>query len=215
MKKSKLLLGGALGLTAFTLIGTPLTTFASQVENSSYSQSVRSVRPDSFTVKFVNPNNGEVTTKTLRGYFGMYAPKKFFNGKVCTWKSNCGNLTLNANEYLSAQTLELDATWTEKNPTIVFGHVVRPESFNVRFVDQDGKLIKEQKLSGYKGMKAPRVIVDGELCKWKADFSDLTLDGKDFTFNNNDYLSAQTLELDYTWIVKNPTITFTATSIFE
>ena len=81
---------------------------------------------------------------------------------------------------------------------------VYPDSFTVKFVQSNGKVVKEEVLRGYNGIFAPRMVMpNGEMAVWKADCVDLVL-------NERDYVSAQTLDLDFLWTDEVPTIVFNA-----
>ena len=209
MKKAKLLLGVSLALTSFTVMYSPVMANAKSVDTTSQYESVKSVRPQSFNVKFIDSNGNLVQQDTLKGYAGKFVPT-VNNTESNLWKADNLNLTVKSDDFVSAQTLDIDSlnagiTWDSENPTVIFRPVVNPTSFTVRFVDPTGRVIKENKLTGYKGINAPRLILDGELCTWKADCIDLSL-------QYNDYLNAQILDLDYLWTSKSPVVTFTATS---
>ena len=160
------------------------------------------VIPKSFNVKFVQSNGKVVKEEELRGSTGIFAPRMVMpNGEMAVWKADCIDLVLYDGDYVSAQTLGLDFTWTEKEPTIIFKPVVMPKSFTVKFVD-NGKVIKEEVLRGYRGIEIPRIIMpNGEMAVWKADCVNLTL-------GQGDFMSAQTLDLDFLWTDEHPTIVF-------
>ena len=45
---------------------------------------------------------------------------------MAVWQADCVDLTLQPNDYVSAQTLDLDFEWYEQEPTIIF-HVLNAE----------------------------------------------------------------------------------------
>ena len=208
----------ALSLVAGTFAGVPLAADAAPA--TAVETKAQAVLPDTFTVRFVDGNRVVKDVTVHEGYADFYSqisiPRIIVNGELGEWKADCIDLTVMPGDYLSGQTLDLDYTWTDKNPVITFRTIVEPESFNVRFVAGD-KVFGETTVSAqgwgaYDAIhipKVPRMLIegaDGEYVlpsQWKAV-------GVDLTAKPGDFISGQTLDLDFTWTETNPTIVFEA-----
>ena len=82
---------------------------------------------------------------------------------------------------------------------------VEPDYFNIKFINENGEVVLEQKLEGLEGIFAP---VLPENYVWKAEAA--TGDGADVIIKSEDYVSSQTLDLDYLWTEKSPDLVLKA-----
>lgn len=158
------------------------------------------VLPKSFTLNFRLPNGVEVDSTTLN-------PKNFMSnftvpmvdGASVNWAAD--GVTLAGGQMITGQDLDLDYDWYEKNPVLNFdltSEAVQPDAFTVKFIGNNGR---EQ-----------TVDVDA-----RNFFTALTVPAgmwfcprQNATVSEGDYISGQTLDLDYTWYSSHPVVEFYA-----
>lgn len=159
------------------------------------------VLPKSFTLNFYLPNDFKAGSAVL-------APTnilKLFtvpmvDGASVNWAAD--GVTLAGGQTITGQDLDLDYVWYEKNPVLNFdltSEAVQPDAFTVKFIDDNGQLVKEQTMDArnfYAGLTAPAGM-------WFCPRQDATV-------SEGDYISGQTLDLDYTWYGSHPVVEFYA-----
>lgn len=159
------------------------------------------VLPKSFTLNFRLPNGVEVDSAVLN-------PKNFMksftvpmvDGASVDWAAE--GVTLASGQMITGQDLDLDYVWYEKNPVLDFdltSEAVHPDAFTVKFIDGNGQLVKEQTMDArnfYAGLTAPAGM-------WFCPRQNAIV-------SENDYISGQTLDLDYTWYGYHPVVEFYA-----
>ena len=159
------------------------------------------VLPKSFTLNFYLPNDFKAGSAVL-------APTnilKLFtvpmvDGASVNWAAD--GVTLAGGQMITGQDLDLDYVWYEKNPVLNFdltSEAVQPDAFTVKFIDDNGQLVKEQTMDArnfYAGLTAPAGM-------WFCPRQDATV-------SEGDYISGQTLDLDYTWYGSHPVVEFYA-----
>ena len=168
------------------------------------------VLPKTFTLNFRLPNGFEAGTTVL-------APKNFMSfftvptvdGASVNWAADrvtvdgvtVDRVTLVGGQKITGQDLDLDYVWYEKNPVLNFdltSEAVQPDAFTVKFIGNNGR---EQ-----------TVDVDA-----RNFFTALTVPAgmwfcprQNATVSEGDYISGQTLDLDYTWYSSHPVVEFYA-----
>ena len=159
------------------------------------------ILPESFTLNFYLPNGFKAGSTTLN-------PKNFMSnftvpmvdGASVNWAAD--GVTLAGGQMITGQDLDLDYDWYEKNPVLNFdltSEAVRPDAFTVKFIDNNGQLVKEQTMDArnfYAGLTAPAGM-------WFCPRQNATV-------GEGDYISGQTLDLDYTWYGSHPVVEFHA-----
>lgn len=159
------------------------------------------VLPKSFTLNFRLPNGVEVDSAVLN-------PKNFMksftvpmvDGASVDWAAE--GVTLASGQMITGQDLDLDYDWYEKNPVLNFdltSEAVYPDDFTVKFIDNNGQLVSEQTVNAlnfYAGLKVPAGM-------WSCPRQNATV-------SEGDYISGQTLALDYTWYGYHPVVEFYA-----
>lgn len=159
------------------------------------------VLPKSFTLNFYLPNDFKAGSAVL-------APTnilKLFtvpmvDGASVNWAAD--GVTLAGGQMITGQDLDLDYVWYEKNPVLNFdltSEAVYPDAFTVKFIDGNGQLVSEQTVNAlnfYAGLKVPAGM-------WSCPRQNATV-------SENDYISGQTLALDYTWYGYHPVVEFYA-----
>lgn len=161
------------------------------------------VLPKSFTLNFRLPNGVEVDSAVLN-------PKNFMksftvpmvDGASVDWAAE--GVTLASGQMITGQDLDLDYVWYEKNPVLNFdltSEAVWPDDFTVKFIDDNGQLVSEQTVNAmnfYAGLKVPAGT-------WSCPRQ-----GAGAVVSEGDYISGQTLALDYTWYGYHPVVEFYA-----
>lgn len=159
------------------------------------------ILPESFTLNFRLPNGVEVDSAVLN-------PKNFMksftvpmvDGANVNWAAK--GVTLASGQMITGQDLDLDYVWYEKNPVLDFdltSEAVYPDDFTVKFIDNNGQLVSEQTVNAlnfYAGLKVPAGM-------WSCPRQNATV-------SEGDYISGQTLALDYTWYGYHPVVEFYA-----
>lgn len=159
------------------------------------------VLPKSFTLNFRLPNGVEVDSTTLNpNNFMSFFTVPMVDGTNVNWAAD--GVTLAGGQTITGQDLDLDYVWYEKNPVLNFdltSEAVQPDAFTVKFIDDNGQLVKEQTMDArnfYAGLTAPAGM-------WFCPRQDATV-------SEGDYISGQTLDLDYTWYGSHPVVEFYA-----
>lgn len=161
------------------------------------------VLPKSFTLNFRLPNGVEVDSAVLN-------PKNFMksftvpmvDGASVDWAAE--GVTLASGQMITGQDLDLDYVWYEKNPVLDFdltSEAVYPDAFTVKFIDGNDQLVSEQTVNAlnfYAGLKVPAGT-------WSCPRQ-----GAGAVVSEGDYISGQTLALDYTWYGYHPVVEFHA-----
>lgn len=161
------------------------------------------VLPKSFTLNFRLPNGVEVDSAVLN-------PKNFMksftvpmvDGASVDWAAE--GVTLASGQMITGQDLDLDYDWYEKNPVLNFdltSEAVYPDAFTVKFIDGNDQLVSEQTVNAlnfYAGLKVPAGT-------WSCPRQ-----GAGAVVSEGDYISGQTLALDYTWYGYHPVVEFHA-----
>ena len=159
------------------------------------------VLPKSFTLNFRLPNGVEVDSAVLN-------PKNFMksftvpmvDGASVNWAAE--GVTLASGQMITGQDLDLDYVWYEKNPVLNFdltSEAVYPDAFTVKFIDGNGQLVSEQTVDARNYFTAVKVPAGTWFCP-----------RQNATVSENDYISGQTLDLDYTWYGYHPVVEFYA-----
>ena len=159
-----------------------------------------SVMPERFTLSFTLPNGYRAASAVLDPENFMDAlTVPSVDGTNIPWA--CQYMTVNSGDSFTGQDLDLDYVWYEKNPTLNFTPAVAPvypDSFTVRFVD-NGQVVSEQVLdfwTYYSGIDIPA----GEwYCERTGSF-----------ITENDYVSGDTLDIDFDWYGYNPVVVYNA-----
>lgn len=159
------------------------------------------VLPKSFTLNFRLPNGVEVGSTVLN-------PKNFMSfftvptvdGASVNWAAE--GVTLAGGNTITGQDLDLDYVWYEKNPVLDFdltSEAVYPDAFTVKFIDGNGQLVSEQTVNAWNYFTAVKVPAGTWSCP-----------RQNAIVSENDYISGQTLDLDYTWYGYHPVVEFYA-----
>lgn len=159
------------------------------------------VLPKSFTLNFRLPNGVEVDSAVLN-------PKNFMksftvpmvDGASVDWAAE--GVTLASGQMITGQDLDLDYVWYEKNPVLDFdltSEAVHPDAFTVKFIDGNGQLVSEQTVDARNFFTAVKVPAGTWSCP-----------RQNAIVSENDYISGQTLDLDYTWYGYHPVVEFYA-----
>ena len=159
------------------------------------------VLPKSFTLNFRLPNGVEVDSAVLN-------PKNFMksftvpmvDGASVNWAAE--GVTLAGGQKITGQDLDLDYVWYEKNPVLNFdltSEAVYPDAFTVKFIDDNGQLVREQTVDARNFFTA----LDVPAGMWSCPRQNAVV-------SENDYISGQTLDLDYTWYGYHPVVEFYA-----
>ena len=159
------------------------------------------VLPKSFTLNFRLPNGVEVDSAVLN-------PKNFMksftvpmvDGASVNWAAD--GVTLAGGQMITGPDLDLDYVWYEKNPVLNFdltSEAVYPDAFTVKFIDNNGKLVSEQTVDARNFFTALTVPAGTWFCP-----------RQNAVVGEGDYISGQTLDLDYTWYGYHPVVEFYA-----
>ena len=159
------------------------------------------VLPKSFTLNFRLPNGVEAGSAVLN-------PKNFMSfftvptvdGASVNWAAD--KVTLASGQMITGQDLDLDYVWYEKNPVLNFdltSEAVYPDAFTVKFIDNNGQLRSEQTVNAWNFFTA----LDVPAGMWSCPRQNAVV-------SEDDYISGQTLDLDYTWYGYHPVVEFYA-----
>lgn len=160
------------------------------------------ILPKSFTLNFRLPNGFEAGTRVLDARDFMYPfTVPTVDGASVNWAAE--GVTLASGQMITGQDLDLDYVWYEKNPVLNFdltSEAVQPDDFTVKFIDNNGQLVSEQTVDArnfYAGLKVPAGT-------WSCPRQNNAV------VSEGDYISGQTLDLDYTWYGYHPVVEFHA-----
>lgn len=160
------------------------------------------VLPKSFTLNFRLPNGVEVDSAVLN-------PKNFMksftvpmvDGTSVNWAAD--GVTLAGGQTITGQDLDLDYVWYEKNPVLNFdltSEAVWPDAFTVKFIDNNGQLVGEPQTVNARDFFTTLTVPAGT---WFCPRQNATV-------GEGDYITGQTLDLDYTWYSSHPVVEFYA-----
>ena len=159
------------------------------------------VLPESFTLNFRLPNGVEAGSAVLDPEnFMKFFTVPMVDGASVNWAAE--GVTLAGGQKITGQDLDLDYVWYEKNPVLNFdltSEAVYPDAFTVKFIDGNGQLVSEQTVDARNFFTAVKVPAGTWFCP-----------RQNATVSENDYISGQTLDLDYTWYGYHPVVEFYA-----
>ena len=165
------------------------------------------ILPESFTLNFRLPNGFEAGSAVLDpNNFMSFFTVPTVDGASVNWAADKDlvadkKVTLASGQMITGQDLD-GYDWYEKNPVLNFdltSEAVRPDDFTVKFIDGNGKLVSTQTvdaLNFYAGLTVPAGM-------WFCPRQNATV-------GEGDYISGQTLDLDYTWYGYHPVVEFRA-----
>ena len=159
------------------------------------------ILPKSFTLNFCLPNGFKAGSAVL-------SPKNFMSfftvpmvdGASVNWAAD--GVTLAGGQKITGQDLDLNYDWYEKNPVLNFdltSEAVYPDAFTVKFIDNNGDLVREQTV-GARNFFTPVTVPAGT---WFCPRQNAVV-------GEGDYITGQTLDLDYTWYSYHPVVEFHA-----
>lgn len=159
------------------------------------------VLPKSFTLNFRLPNGVEVGSTVLNPKnFMSFFTVPMVDGASVNWAAD--GVTLAGGQKITGQDLDMDYAWYEKNPVLNFdltSEAVYPDAFTVKFIDGNGQLVEEQTVNALNYFTAVKVPAGTWSCP-----------RQNAIVSENDYISGQTLDLDYTWYGYHPVVEFYA-----
>ena len=163
--------------------------------------------PESFTLNFYLPNGFKAGSDVLDPEnFLRFFTVPTVDGASVNWAADKDlvadkKVTLASGQMITGQDLD-GYDWYEKNPVLNFeltSEAVQPDDFTVKFIDDNGKLVSTQTvdaLNFYAGLTVPAGM-------WFCPRQNATV-------GEGDYISGQTLDLDYTWYSSHPVVEFHA-----
>lgn len=159
------------------------------------------VLPKSFTLKFCLPNGVNVVSAVLnpKNFMKFFTVPKV-DGASVNWAAE--GVTLASGQKITGQDLDMNYVWYEKNPVLNFNLTnkpVYPKAFTVKFIDNNNQLVKEQTVNARNRFTAVKVPAGRWFCP-----------RQNAIVSENDYISGQTLDLDYTWYGYHPVVEFYA-----
>lgn len=159
------------------------------------------VLPKSFTLNFRLPNGVEVGSTVLNPKnFMSFFTVPMVDGASVNWAAD--GVTLAGGQKITGQDLDMDYAWYEKNPVLNFdltSEAVYPDAFTVKFIDGNGQLVEEQTVNALNYFTAVKVPAGTWSCP-----------RQNAVVSKGDYISGQTLDLDYTWYGYHPVVEFYA-----
>ena len=159
------------------------------------------VLPESFTLNFRLPNGFEAGSAVLNpNNFMSFFTVPTVDGASVNWAAD--KVTLASGQMITGQDLDLDYVWYEKNPVLNFdltSEAVYPDAFTVKFIDNNGQLVSEQTV-GTRNFFTALTVPAG---MWSCPRQNAVV-------GEGDYISGQTLDLDYTWYGYHPVVEFYA-----
>lgn len=161
----------------------------------------KAISPKSFTLNFCLPNGFKAGSAVLspKNFMSFFTVPMVDDTSV-NWAAD--GVTLAGGQMITGQDLDLDYVWYEKNPVLNFNltsEAVRPDAFTVKFIDNNGKLVSEQTVDARNFFTALTVPAGMWSCPRQCT-----------TVSEGDYISGQTLDLDYTWYGSHPVVEFHA-----
>lgn len=166
--------------------------------------------PKSFTLNFRLPNGFEAGTTILaaRDFMHLFTVPTV-DGASVNWAADkdwtadkVTRVTLASGQMITGQDLDLDYDWYEKNPVLNFdltSEAVQPKAFTVKFIDDNGQLVGKQTVDALHFFAGLTVPAGTWFCPRQGA-----------TVSEGDYISGQTLDLDYTWYGSHPVVEFHA-----
>ena len=159
------------------------------------------ILPKSFTLNFCLPNG-------VKAGCAVLSPTNIFksftvpmvDGASVNWAAD--GVTLAGGQIITGQDLDLDYDWYEKNPVLNFdltSEAVYPDAFTVKFIDDNDQLVREQTVNAWNFFAALDVPDGMWFCPRQRA-----------VVSQYDYISGQTLDLDYTWYGSHPVVEFYA-----
>lgn len=159
------------------------------------------ILPESFTLNFCLPNGFEAGSAVLDpNNFMSFFTVPTVDGASVNWAAD--KVTLASGQMITGQDLDLDYVWYEKNPVLNFdltSEAVYPDAFTVKFIDNNGQLRSEQTVNAWNFFTA----LDVPAGMWSCPRQNAVV-------SEDDYISGQTLDLDYTWYGYHPVVEFYA-----
>ena len=159
------------------------------------------ILPESFTLNFCLPNGFKAGSAVLDpNNFMSFFTVPMVDGTNVNWAAD--GVTLVGGQKITGQDLDLDYVWYEKNPVLNFdltSETVQPDAFTVKFIDDNGQLVSEQTVDArnfFAGLTVPAGM-------WSCPRQCAVV-------GEGDYISGQTLDLDYTWYGYHPVVEFHA-----
>ena len=168
------------------------------------------IDPKSFTLNFRLPNGFEAGSTVLaaRDFMHLFTVPTV-DGTSVNWADRVtvngvtvDRVTLVGGQTITGQILDLDYDWYEKNPVLNFdltSEAVPTKAFTVKFIDDNGQLVSEQTVNALNFFTALDVPDGMWFCPRQNAF-----------VSKGDYISGQTLDLDYTWYSSHPVVEFYA-----
>lgn len=165
------------------------------------------ILPESFTLNFCLPNGFKADSAVLDpNNFMSFFTVPTVDGASVNWAADkdgvAHKVTLASGQMFTGQDLDFDYDWYEKNPVLNFdltSEAVQPDAFTVKFIDNNGQPVSEQTvgaLNFFAGLTVPAGT-------WSCPRQGATV-------GEGDYISGQTLDLDYTWYGYHPVVEFHA-----
>lgn len=159
------------------------------------------VLPESFTLNFCLPNGFDAGSDVLypNNFMSFFTVPTVDDTSV-NWAAD--DVTLTGGQMITGQDLDLDYVWYEKNPVLNFdvtSEAVYPDAFTVKFIDNNGQLVREQTV-GARNFFTPVTVPAGT---WFCPRQNAVV-------GEGDYITGQTLDLDYTWYSYHPVVEFHA-----
>lgn len=159
------------------------------------------VLPESFTLNFRLPNGVEADSAVLApNNFMSFFTVPTVDDISVNWAAD--DVTLTGGQTITGQDLDLDYVWYEKNPVLNFdvtSEAVYPDAFTVKFIDNNGQVVHEQTVGARNFFTTVTVPAGTWFCPRQNAF-----------VGEGDYITGQTLDLDYTWYSYHPVVEFYA-----
>ena len=159
------------------------------------------ILPKSFTLNFCLPNGFEAGSAVLApNNFMSFFTVPMVDGTSVNWAAD--GVTLAGGQMITGPDLDLDYDWYEKNPVLNFdltSEAVYPDAFTVKFIDDNDQLVREQTVNAWNFFAALDVPDGMWFCPRQRA-----------VVSQYDYISGQTLDLDYTWYGSHPVVEFYA-----
>lgn len=170
------------------------------------------ILPKSFTLNFRLPNGFEAGTRVLAARdFMSFFTVPTVDGASVNWAADrvtvngvtVDRVALASGQMITGSNLDMDYVWYEKNPVLNFdltSEAVYPDDFTVKFIDNNGREVSKQTVNAlnfYAGLKVPAGT-------WSCPRQNNAV------VSEGDYISGQTLALDYTWYGYHPVVEFYA-----
>ena len=166
------------------------------------------ILPESFTLNFRLPNGFDAGSRVLYpNNFMSFFTVPTVDGASVNWAADkdrvAHKVTLASGQMFTGQDLDFDYDWYEKNPVLNFdltSEAVRPDDFTVKFIDNNGREVSKQTVNAlnfFAGLTVPAGT-------WSCPRQNNAV------VSEGDYISGQTLDLDYTWYGYHPVVEFHA-----